>query len=122
MAQATQTERQPSGLSVDEAAHTIRNSRRRAVIELLWKHGSMAKRELAERIAADEFGRTINSPDGTDKRQAVYVGLHQSHLPHLVEIRAVRDLGQDTYSLGPEGPDLFYAIDELTERFEEESA
>jgi hypothetical protein len=59
----------------------LRNDRRRLVIESLReKNGTAEVRALAETIAAREAGA---DPPPTNKRQSVYVSLHQTHLPKL---------------------------------------
>jgi hypothetical protein len=66
----------------DEDIHDIlRNSRRRAVLQLLRESvGSMSLRELSVSVAEREAGE---SPPPTDLRQSVYNSLHQTHLPKL---------------------------------------
>ncbi|WP_336000346.1 DUF7344 domain-containing protein [Halorientalis halophila] len=66
----------------DEEIHDIlRNSRRRAVLELLRESvGSMSVRELSVSVAESEAGE---SPPPTNLRQSVYNSLHQTHLPKL---------------------------------------
>lgn len=59
----------------------LRNDRRRLTIESLREKGGTATvSDLAVVIAALESG---SDPPPTDKRQSVYVSLHQTHLPKL---------------------------------------
>jgi hypothetical protein len=65
----------------------LRNDRRRLVIESLReKNGTAEVRDLAETIAAREAGA---DPPPTNKRQSVYVSLHQTHLPKLDDLDIV---------------------------------
>ena len=60
----------------------LRNARRRFTIDYLRESegGTMRLRELSERIARRETGE---DPPPRNKRQSVYVSLHQTHLPKL---------------------------------------
>ena len=59
----------------------LRNDRRRLALEALREDGGRSTvRGLAELIATHETGE---EPPPTDKRQSVYVSLHQTHLPKL---------------------------------------
>ncbi|MFQ3319674.1 MAG: putative transcriptional regulator [Natronomonas sp.] len=63
------------------------NDRRRLAIEVLRERdGTGAVRDLAEVVAARETGE---SPPPRDKRQSVYVSLHQTHLPKLDDLGIV---------------------------------
>jgi len=70
-------------LSDDDLHHTLRNPRRRATLHHLgtsW--GPTTVRALSEVVAARETGET---PPPRDVREAVYISLHQTHLPTLAE-------------------------------------
>lgn len=73
----------PTG-ELDEAEiHDIlRNDRRRLTINSLQEatDGQLSVRELSEQVAALE---TDEEPPPRNKRQSVYVSLHQTHLPKL---------------------------------------
>jgi hypothetical protein len=59
----------------------LRNDRRRLAIEALRdRNGEASVRGLAEEVAARETGE---DPPPENKRQSVYVSLHQTHLPKL---------------------------------------
>lgn len=62
----------------------LRNDRRRHTIESLRDSDGVSKvNVLAETIAASESG---TDPPPTNKRQSVYVSLHQTHLPKLDDL------------------------------------
>jgi hypothetical protein len=64
-----------------EIHHILSNTRRRKALQYLGNnHGAISVRELSEEIAAAETGE---SPPPRDVRKAVYVSLHQTHLPKL---------------------------------------
>ncbi len=67
----------------------LRNTRRRLTIDCLQEteDGQMSVRELSEQVAARETGET---PPPRNKRQSVYVSLHQTHLPKLHKLGIVR--------------------------------
>jgi hypothetical protein len=70
-------------LSDDDLHHILRNSRRRAALHYLgtsW--GPTTVRDLSEVVAARETGER---PPPRDVREAVYISLHQNHLPTLAE-------------------------------------
>ncbi len=82
----------------------LRNDRRRLVIESLRDgDGSADVGDLARSIAARETG---DDPPPTNKRQSVYVSLHQTHLPKLDSLGIV--------AYDPNGREV-----ELQERVEE---
>ncbi len=82
----------------------LRNDRRRLVIESLREGGGTADvSDLAESIAARESG---TDPPPTNKRQSVYVSLHQTHLPKLDDL--------DIVAYDPNGREV-----ELRDRVEE---
>lgn len=73
----------PDDGDLDEATihDVLRNDRRRLVIEALREgEGTETVGDLAEIVAAREFG---DDPPRKNKRQSVYVSLHQTHLPKL---------------------------------------
>ena len=70
-----------------EIHEILRNDRRRLALESLRADENEATvRELAELIATHETGE---EPPPRDKRQSVYVSLHQTHLPMLDELGIV---------------------------------
>ena len=66
----------------------LRNDRRRLTIECLREadDGRLSVRELAEQVATLETGQ---DPAPRNKRQSVYVSLHQTHLPKLDQLEIV---------------------------------
>ncbi|WP_435194010.1 DUF7344 domain-containing protein [Natronomonas sp. EA1] len=66
----------------------LRNDRRRLTITALQEtdDGQLAVRELSERVATLETGE---DPPPRNKRQSVYVSLHQTHLPKLHKLGIV---------------------------------
>jgi hypothetical protein len=73
-------------LEEGEIHDVLRNGRRRLAIRSLREEGDMNVRELSEEVAARETGE---DPPPRDKRQSVYVSLHQTHLPKLDELGIV---------------------------------
>lgn len=70
----------------------LRNDRRRLAIEaLLERDGHSTVRELSEVVAVHETGE---DPPPRNKRQSVYVSLHQTHLPKLAELGVVEYDGE----------------------------
>lgn len=69
-------------LDESEIHDILRNDRRRLTIDSLQEaeDGQMSVRDLSEQVAALETGE---DPPPRDKRQSVYVSLHQTHLPKL---------------------------------------
>ncbi|MEF8778054.1 MAG: hypothetical protein V5A36_03990 [Natronomonas sp.] len=83
----------------------LQNDRRRLVIEALRdENGSAEVRDLAETIAAREAGA---EPPPTNKRQSVYVSLHQTHLPKLDSLDIV------AYDLDDREVELLDRVEEL---------
>ncbi|MFO7926669.1 MAG: DUF7344 domain-containing protein [Halobacteriota archaeon] len=73
----------PDASDLDEAMihDVLRNDRRRLVIETLREgEGTEAVSDLADIVATRESG---DDPPRKNKRQSVYVSLHQTHLPKL---------------------------------------
>ncbi|PSP15081.1 hypothetical protein BRC62_08240 [Halobacteriales archaeon QH_10_67_13] len=66
----------------------LRNERRRAVLRLLTgsSEPTVAVRDLAERIAAEETG---TDPPPRETRQSVYISLIQTHMPTLADAGVV---------------------------------
>jgi len=82
----TATDR-PADLDEREIHDVLRNDRRRLALEALREQdGRSTVRDLSERIATQETGE---EPPPQDKRQSVYVSLHQTHLPKLDELAIV---------------------------------
>jgi hypothetical protein len=83
----------PSGgagpeLDAAEIHDVLRNDRRRLSLDCLREaeDGVMSVRELSERVATLEAGE---DPPPRNKRQSVYVSLHQTHLPKLDDLGIV---------------------------------
>ncbi len=75
--------------SLDESDihDVLRNNRRRLTIERLRQAGSaVSVRQLSEEVATLETGE---DPAPRNKRQSVYVSLHQTHLPKLDDLGVV---------------------------------
>jgi predicted transcriptional regulator len=73
-----------STLEEGEIHDVLRNDRRRLTLEALREEdGQSTVRDLSEVVAARETGE---DPPPRDKRQSVYVSLHQTHLPKLDEL------------------------------------
>ena len=71
-------------LDEGEIHDVLRNHRRRLAIKALREDGGESSvRDLSEEVATRETGE---SPAPRDKRQSVYVSLHQTHLPKLDEL------------------------------------
>lgn len=84
---------QPS-LEPDDIYHILQTRRRRDVLRYLRDaDGPMTLRELAEEIAADEHGTTVENLTSS-QRQRVYISLYQSHLPKL-DTRGIVDYDKD---------------------------
>ena len=74
-------------LEEGEIHDVLRNDRRRLTLEALREaDGGSTVRELSEVVAARETGE---EPPPRNKRQSVYVSLHQTHLPKLDELGIV---------------------------------
>jgi len=78
----------PAEMEPSDIHDILRNDRRRLTIKTLQERQDreMELRELSEAIAALETGE---DPPPSDKRQSVYVSLHQTHLPKLEEFGVV---------------------------------
>ena len=77
-----------TGLAETDIHDVLRNDRRRLAIDCLREaeKGRLSVRELAEQVATLETGQ---DPAPRDKRQSVYVSLHQTHLPKLDQLGIV---------------------------------
>lgn len=75
-------------LEAKEIHDVLRNDRRRLAIGVLQEAegGSMSVRNLSEAVATKETGE---DPPPRNKRQSVYVSLHQTHLPKLDKLEIV---------------------------------
>jgi hypothetical protein len=95
-------------LSKDVLFDLVRNSRRRAVVGILWASGEpVPLGDLAERIAADEYDTTVEGVSSA-QRKRVYVGLYQSHVPKLESADVVtHDPSTGEVALGPTAPQLY---------------
>ncbi|MEF8913407.1 DUF7344 domain-containing protein [Natronomonas sp.] len=80
-------------LGEGEIHDVLRNDRRRLAIKALRdRDGRASVRDLSEEVAARETGE---DPPPRNKRQSVYVSLHQTHLPKLDEL-GILDYDGDT--------------------------
>jgi hypothetical protein len=72
-------------LDASDIHDVLRNDRRRLTLDCLreTEGGTLSVRELSERVATLETGE---DPPPRDKRQSVYVSLHQTHLPKLDDL------------------------------------
>jgi hypothetical protein len=75
-------------LDATEIHDVLRNDRRRLVLQCLQEadEDGLTVRELSERVATRETGE---DPAPRNKRQSVYVSLHQTHLPKLDDLDIV---------------------------------
>ncbi len=75
-------------LTENQIHNLLRNERRRAVLRFIAAspERTVAVRDLAERIAAEE---TETDPPPRNTRQSVYVSLIQTHLPKLADVGVV---------------------------------
>ena len=96
MSTATETGEE---LDEREIHEVLGNDRRRLALEALREGGGEESvRTLSEQIAAHETGE---DPPPKNKRQSVYVSLHQTHLPKLDELDIVEyDPEERDVSLG----------------------
>lgn len=87
-----------SSLDEGEIHDVLRNDRRRLALEALQDNGGKAHvRDLSETVASAE---TNEHPPPRNKRQSVYVSLHQTHLPKLDELGIVEyDTDEKTVEL-----------------------
>jgi len=78
-------EQEEDGIGNDEIFHLLSNARRRYVLHhLLQRGGQATKRELSRQVAAwenDVQPERVTS----DMRKPVYIALHQTHIPQLVD-------------------------------------
>ncbi|WP_336135619.1 DUF7344 domain-containing protein [Natronomonas amylolytica] len=80
-------------LGEGEIHDVLRNDRRRLAIKALRdRDGRASVRDLSEEVAARETGE---DPPPRNKRQSVYVSLHQTHLPKLDELGILDYDGED---------------------------
>ncbi len=99
-------------LSREEAFEILYNSRRRATLEFLHRHGRPCSMdELIDHIAATENEVPIGELTDQQRRR-VYVSLYQTHLPLLDEADAI-EYDQSTQAIEP-GP----CLDELLPYFD----
>lgn len=75
-------------LDATDIHDVLRNNRRRLVLQCLQEadDDGLTARELSERVATRETGE---DPAPRNKRQSVYVSLHQTHLPKLDDLDIV---------------------------------
>ncbi|QLH76944.1 helix-turn-helix transcriptional regulator [Halosimplex rubrum] len=94
----------------------LSNERRMRVLELLGSERTWDLSDLAEEVAASETGER---PPPRDKRQSVYVTLHQSHLPKLAQHGVVDyDSERKTVTVEPRGLAIVGTEREGTDRSE----
>lgn len=83
---SSELEADPDKLSRDTVFQTLSNSRRRFVIEFLYRtapdRGVVSLREISEQLAASENG-TETVAVTYKQRKRVHTSLYQSHLPKL---------------------------------------
>ncbi|MFC6938692.1 hypothetical protein ACFQE8_01800 [Salinirubellus sp. GCM10025818] len=84
----SEPEGEEAELAETEIHDVLRNDRRRLTIECLREaeDGRLSVRDLAEQVATLETGQ---DPAPRNKRQSVYVSLHQTHLPKLDDLGIV---------------------------------
>lgn len=75
-----QTQSNSMGVSLDTVFNLLSAERRRRVLKLLDRYGTMRKSQLAEEIAKQE--QNTESLD-CQQRKRVLISLHQVHLPAL---------------------------------------
>ena len=80
---------EPKELSLDVIFEVLKNQRRRLVLKYLKaKEETVALGELAEHVAAQENGKSVETIS-SDERKRVYVGLYQCHLPKMDDMGIV---------------------------------
>lgn len=78
-----------TSLPLDDVLACLSNERRRLTIVILHRHdGPLPLSEVAERVAARQYGVDRNSLT-SDQRKCVYTGLYQAHMSKLTEVDAV---------------------------------
>lgn len=80
---------EPRDQSIDSVQihDVLQNDRRRKALSyLLDNEGATSLRQMSENIAGDESGE---DPPPRNKRNSVYISLHQSHLPKLDKVGIV---------------------------------
>ncbi|MFC7177649.1 DUF7344 domain-containing protein [Halosegnis marinus] len=100
------TQSSDSELAATEIHDVLRNDRRRLALKCLQdaEAGGLTVRELSERVATMETGE---EPAPRDKRQSVYVSLHQTHLPKLDRLGIVGyDDADKTVALAERAPEV----------------
>lgn len=97
-------------LGYDTLFHVLRVERRRSVIRLVNAHEEITHSDAAEHIAAEEAGTTVENVPA-QPRKAVYIALHQSHLPELVDAGIVEWENGRTISAGD---NFRHALEQLT--------
>jgi energy-coupling factor transporter ATP-binding protein EcfA2 len=71
-----------NGMDVDEIFTLLSNSRRRAMMRVMFEHQRLDFGELVDRVAEMEYGLHIDEIS-SDERHNIYVSLYQTHLPKL---------------------------------------
>lgn len=95
---------------LDALFDVLGNWRRRQVL-LLLDERSLTLDELADEIAAIEFGSGYDSK----ARKSVYVALYQTHLPNLVENGVATILEDERHGPFAPGPNHAFALDALAD-------
>jgi DNA-binding transcriptional ArsR family regulator len=75
-------------VDIDDVFEVLGNARRRAVLGRVAEGSALTHGELAEAIAAEEYGVPVEAVTAA-QRKRVYVSLYQAHLPRLDEAGAV---------------------------------
>ncbi|QLH81241.1 helix-turn-helix transcriptional regulator [Halosimplex pelagicum] len=98
----------------------LSNERRMRVLELLGGEQTWDLSDLAEEVAAAETGER---PPPRNKRQSVYVTLHQTHLPKLADHGVVDyDSERKTVTVEPRGLSIVGSERERTDAGETEGS
>lgn len=93
---------------LDTVFSLLSNSRRRAVIEVMFEHERIDFGDLVDRVAELEYGLPIEEISG-DERHTIYVSLQQTHCDSL-EQEGIIERDRDTGTVG-----LGHNADELRE-------
>ena len=95
----------PEGLLRADVFELLKNSRRRSVLAYFYEQRSdaVSLQELVDYVTARETNRDAGAIDADD-RTAVYVSLHQTHLPRLEEHGTIEyDRNGNVVSITPKG-------------------
>ena len=105
--QETDSTQATDDLPLDQVYDTLKNSRRRQVLQYLHEGtGEASLGDLAEEIAAIENDTSVDAVT-TDQRKRTYVGLYQCHLPKMADAEIVDfEKNRGTVKLGPKADQL----------------